>query len=206
MRDELQRRIQRRQTVRLQYAFVIGIAVMIISFAIYFVSQREDVQKSYIYPYPYQETVLRYSARYGVDNALVAAVIKTESKFKMNVTSDRGAIGLMQLMPETAEWIAGELGDNERVMMQEDIRDPEVNLRYGIWYLSVLLREFSGNEILALAAYNAGIGNVHEWMEQYGWTDDFRQVDAIPFEETKEYVKSVLKNKVKYKALYQHER
>lgn len=205
MTDELQRRIQRRQTVRLQYAFVIGIAVMIISFAIYFVSQREDVQKSYIYPYPYQEIVLRYSTRYGVDNALVAAVIKTESKFKMNVTSDRGAIGLMQLMPETAEWIAGELGDKRRVMMQEDIRDPEVNLRYGIWYLSVLLREFGGNEILALAAYNAGIGNVHEWMEQYGWTDDFRQVDDIPFEETKEYVKLVLKNKVKYKALYQHE-
>lgn len=205
MTDDLQRRIQRKQEVRLQYAFVIGMAVMIVAFAIYFISQREDVQKSYLYPYPYKEVVIKYSRNYKVDSALVAAVIKTESKFNANSTSDKGAIGLMQLMPETAEWICGELNDDRRIMAPDDIREPEVNVRYGTWYLSILLQEFEGNEILALAAYNAGIGNVNEWMEQYGWSYDFHNVDAIPFTETREYVKSVLKNKEKYRSLYQHE-
>lgn len=205
MTDDLQRRIQRKQERRLHYAFVVGIAVMIVAFAVYFVSQREDVQKSYLYPYPYKDVVIKYSRNYKVDNALVAAVIKTESKFNANSISDRGAIGLMQLMPETAEWICDELNDKRSIMTPDDIQEPELNVRYGTWYLSVLLQEFNGNEVLALAAYNAGIGNVNEWIEQYGWSYDFQDVDAIPFNETREYVKSVLKNKAKYRSLYQHE-
>lgn len=204
MTDELQRRLQHKQAVRLQYGFVIGLVVMIVAFGTYFLSQREDVQKSYLYPYPYKEVVMKYSERYGVDNALVAAVIKTESKFRMEVTSDRGAIGLMQLMPDTARWISEQIEDNGVALRTEKIRDPEINVRYGTWYLSTLMREFEGNEVLALAAYNAGIGNVREWMVQYGWNYDFRDADAIPFKETREYVKSVQKSKIKYKALYEH--
>lgn len=203
MTDELQRHLQRKQSVRLQYGFAIGMLVMIVAFGAYFISQREDVQKSYIYPYPYKEVVLRYSDRYGVDSDLIAAVIKTESKFKIDVKSDRGAMGLMQLMPETADWISQQLGDDRAVVASGAIHEPDTNVRYGTWYLSSLIREFEGNEVLALAAYNAGIGNVRSWMVEYGWSYDFRDVNAIPFGETKEYVKSVLRNKAKYRALYE---
>ena len=123
-----------------------------------------------------------------------------ESKFKNEVHSHRGAIGLMQLMPETAEWIAGQIDDSSFSL--DKLHEPETNIRYGVWYLASLKKEFEGNEILALAAYNAGRGNVHEWMEERGWTMDFSRVNEIPYEETRAYVASVLRNKVKYERLY----
>lgn len=200
MTDDLQKRLQQRQTVRLQAAFMVGLAIMIVSFAAYFLSQTEDVQKSYLYPYPYKETVTKYSNKYGMDSALVAAVIKTESRFELDAKSHRGALGLMQLMPDTAKWISSQIEDDN--FSFDNIGDPDVNICYGTWYLSTLMREFEGNEVLSLAAYNAGIGNVKSWMIEYGWTYDFRDVNAIPFGETREYVKSVLRTKIKYKALY----
>jgi soluble lytic murein transglycosylase len=106
----------------------------------------------------------------------------------------------MQLMPDTAAWIAKQLDDQDFSL--ERLHEPDMNIRYGTWYLSSLRDEFQGNEVLMLAAYNAGRGNVHEWMDTYGWTMDFSAVDEIPYEETKAYVASVLKNKKKYEALY----
>ena len=102
----------------------------------------------------------------------------------------------MQLRPETAVWIAGQLDDTQ--FSVSSLQEPWCNIRYGTWYLGSLQEEFRGNEVLMLAAYNAGRGNVLEWMEKYGWDYDFQDVDAIPFRETEEYVRSVLKNKAKY--------
>ena len=106
---------------------------------------------------------MKYAAIYNVDSNLTAAVIKSESKFKHTATSHRGAVGLMQLMPETAEWIAEQL--NDKSYSVEGLHEPDRNIRYGTWYLAELEREFQGNDILALAAYNAGRGNVKAWME-----------------------------------------
>ena len=103
-------------------------------------------------------------------------------------------------MPETAVWIAGQLDDTQ--FSVSSLQEPWCNIRYGTWYLGSLQEEFRGNEVLMLAAYNAGRGNVLEWMEKYGWDYDFQDVDAIPFRETEEYVRSVLKNKAKYYQLY----
>ena len=114
--------------------------------------------------------------------------------------SHRGAIGLMQLMPDTAEWIAGQLEDPSYSI--EAIHEPERNIRYGIWYLSTLQREFDGNDVLALAAYNAGRGNVQSWIREYGWPADFHDIDAIPYKETREYVRKVLLTEHKYRSLY----
>lgn len=114
--------------------------------------------------------------------------------------SHRGAIGLMQLMPDTAEWIAGQLEDPSYSI--EAIHEPERNIRYGIWYLSTLQREFDGNDVLALAAYNAGRGNVQSWIREYGWPADFHDIDAIPYQETREYVRKVLLTEHKYRSLY----
>ncbi len=185
---------------RRRYSFLIGLAIVLLAFGVFFLTQREDVQKSYLYPYPYKEITESYAAAYRVDSSLVASVIMNESKFKNDVHSHRGAIGLMQLMPETARWIAGQLEDPDFSL--EKLHEPDTNIRYGTWYLSSLKKEFAGNEVLMLAAYNAGRGNVHEWMDTYGWSLDFSAVDEIPYDETRAYVASVLKNKKKYEALY----
>ena len=159
----------------------------------------EYVQKKYMYPYPHQEIIRQYAEKYQVEAPLVAGVIMSESKFQNEVHSHRGAIGLMQLMPETAEWISEQL---EISYDKEKLHEPEMNIRLGTWYLASLKQEFKGNEVLMLAAYNAGRGNVRSWMEEYGWDTSFTDIREIPFAETREYVQNVLKNKEHYKLLY----
>ena len=181
--------------------FSLGLCVLLAVFLAFFVLQREDVQKKYIYPYSYREYIDSCSREYDVDPYLVAAVIKTESKFKYNATSNYGAIGLMQLMPETAIWISGQLDDTGFYLDQ--LKEPQCNIRYGTWYLASLQEEFQGNEVLMLAAYNAGRGNVLSWMKQYGWDYSFNNPEEIPYRETQEYVKSVLGNRNKYQKLYE---
>ena len=141
-----------------------------------------------------------YAETNDVPPSLVASVIMHESKFSENVHSPRGAIGLMQLMPETAEWIAGQLGETDFSLQM--LHEPEMNIRYGTWYLALLEQEFEGNLALALAAYNAGRGVVHEWMEENDWSSDFEDISAIPYPETRIYVERVLKDKKHYETLY----
>ena len=173
---------------------------VLLAFFVYFVSQIEPVKKKYIYPYPHQELVTLYAEANGVQPALVASVIMHESKFSHQAHSSRGAVGLMQLMPATAEWIAGQLGEEDFSL--EKLSEPERNIRYGTWYLALLEREFEGNQILALAAYNAGRGTVHEWMEERGWPMNFNDISAIPYPETRFYVGRVLKDRKHYETLY----
>ena len=193
-----------RQSQRLHgCALLIGLLVLFAAFSVYFISQNSTVQRSYIYPYKYRGLVEHYSHLYGVDSNLAASVILAESKFDDEVHSHRGAIGLMQLMPDTAEWIAGELEDENFTV--QALHDPELNIRYGIWYLASLEEEFHYNDALALAAYNAGRGNVQEWMNLYGWDKDFDNINEIPYLETRAYVAKVLAAKRKYRELYREE-
>lgn len=166
----------------------------------YILFQSDLVQKKLFYPYQYRELVTEYAELRELNPALVAGVILGESKFKIEAKSHKGAMGLMQLMPETAEWIAGQIELEDFVV--EDLMDPETNIRFGTWYLSSLRHEFQGNEILMLAAYNAGRGNVKKWMEKYHWNMDFSDIEEIPYKETREYVIKVIKNKEKYQQLY----
>mgnify|MGYP000023048447 FL=1 len=155
----------------------------------------------YAYPFDHREIVVTAAQENKVSPSLVAGVILAESKFKEDAKSAPGAIGLMQLMPDTAHWIAEQL--NQPKMTDEDIKEPATNIKLGTWYLAYLLDEFKGNEILALAAYNAGRGHVEEWMKEYGWDDSFNDIDAIPFGETRNYVRSVLANQKRYTELYE---
>ena len=192
----------KRYRKRKHASLLFALAVILLAFAVYFVSQIEPVKKKYIYPYPYQyqETVTMYAEANGISPALAASVIMHESKFTEHAHSPRGAIGLMQLMPETAEWIAGQLGEKDFSLKK--LHEPEMNIRFGTWYLAQLEREFDGNLVLALAAYNAGRGVVHEWMEENDWPLDFKDISAIPYPETRIYVERVLKDKAHYEALY----
>ena len=186
-------------------SFVLGFLLFLGCFAVYFASQTDYVQKNWLYPYPYRATVERYARTYGVDSSLAAGVIHAESRFQCTAQSHRGAVGLMQLMPDTGEWIAGQV-DNDYHFSISKLQNPETNIRYGIWYLASLQKEFDGNDVLALAAYNAGRGNVQEWMDEYGWTRSFSSVKDIPYAETREYVARVLKYQKKYQTLYKPHR
>ncbi|CUH95568.1 putative membrane protein [Propionispora sp. 2/2-37] len=160
-------------------------------------------QKKYVYPLPYEAIIFKYALENDLDPFLVASVIRAESKFLVKARSPKGAMGLMQMMPETAEWVATQLEFTDFSIKQLD--DPEVSIRLGAWYLSSLKKEFNSNEILMLAAYNGGRGNVKHWMEQYQWSFDFAGIEGIPFRETREYVKKVLASKARYQELYQAE-
>lgn len=167
---------------------------------IYFALNFPTTQRKILYPFPYREKIEKFAARYQVDRFLAISVMKVESNFRDKACSQSGAVGLMQIMPETANWIAYCL--DEEAPSQKKLHDSDTNIRYGIWYLAELEDEFFGNDILALAAYNAGRGNVHHWIEENGWKKNFSDVDAIPYTETRNYVKRVLQCREKYSELY----
>jgi soluble lytic murein transglycosylase len=150
------------------------------------------------------DDIIRQQAREkGVDAALIAAVIYTESHFR-DQTSRAGAKGLMQLMPETADYIARKSGGTR--FERADLATPQINIAYGTWYLRYLLQKYRGNTILTLAAYNAGEGKVDEWRAHAAARGEtFRVADHIPFQETRAYVHRVLSARTQYRRTYAHE-
>lgn len=177
------------------------LAVILTALAGYAVWHNEDFQRKYFYPYPYRQTVEYYADRYEVDRNLIAGIILAESKFDSEAVSHPGAVGLMQVMPDTGEWIAHQIEDDAFTL--DRLSEPKMNIKYGTWYMASLEEEFGGNKVLALAAYNAGRGNVHEWIELYGWDErTFDDYSKIPFPETREYVRRVLENEQQYAKLY----
>lgn len=146
------------------------------------------------FPVKYIDIVKQYSNEYNIDAHLIMAVIRTESKFKEDAESDKGAKGLMQLKDDTAKWCAKEFGFS----YDGDITNPETNIKIGCAYLRYLIDKF-GNVATALAAYNAGEGNVTQWLEKQG---SGMELTEIPFGETKRYVELVQKREKIYNFLY----
>lgn len=153
-----------------------------------------------LYPQKYQEYVTQYAGEYGVEEALVYAVIKTESGFREEVESHAGAVGLMQLMPETFFWLQ-EKKDGEVTYSSEQLKDPAVNIEYGTYYLSWLLSKY-GDEKAALAAYNAGVTNVDSWLSDRAYSTDGKTLSSMPFKETQQYVDRVESTKKMYEDIY----
>ncbi|MDI3481853.1 MAG: soluble lytic murein transglycosylase [Tepidanaerobacteraceae bacterium] len=152
----------------------------------------------YLYPLKYEKIIVRYAKEYGVDPYMIAAVIKVESGFSPNVVSDKGAVGLMQIMPDTAQWAAQKM--NLKDFKIEELVIPEINIKIGTWYLTELLKEFDKDFTLTLAAYNGGRGNVREWIKS--GVIKQKAEDDIPFGETKAFVAKVKKAYKWYKRLY----
>ncbi len=145
------------------------------------------------YPLDYENIIRGHAKNYDLDPALLAAVIYRESKFDARAKSDSGAIGLMQLLPDTAKGIALHTGGSQFEV--SDLWDPEINVRYGAFYLRRLLNKY-GNLELALAAYNAGQANVDEWQASG---------EGIAFPETRQYVDEVLAARDVYAKTYADE-
>jgi len=145
------------------------------------------------YPLRYEHIVRAHADNYRLEPQLVAAVIYQESKFDRDAVSRSGAVGLMQLLPATAQGIADRTGGSG--WREQDLLDPELNVRYGSWYLRHLLDKY-GDETLALAAYNAGQTNVDRWRERGS---------GIAFDETRHYVERVQRLKLVYARAYAKE-
>lgn len=149
-------------------------------------------------PYAQDQYIEQYAEANGLEKSLVAALIYQESRYRTDAVSSSGARGLMQLMPDTAKWVAARL---DLDYSQEKLKEPEYNIRLGTYYLGYLLDKYDGATELALAAYNAGPGNVDSWLKNDKYSKDGKLTN-IPFTETKNYVGNVLKMQKVYQKMY----
>lgn len=154
---------------------------------------------NYAFPIKYENIIEKYSEKYGVEKEFVFAVINAESRFRPNAISSKGARGLMQIMPDTALWIA-EKAHIEGITKQNYF-EIENNINLGIWYLSYFL-EIYKDENLALASYNAGRSNVLKWLEDERYSKDGEKLHKIPFDETDKYLKKIQFFKKGYKIIF----
>lgn len=154
------------------------------------------------YPRTYSELVNKEAEQAGVDPNLVYAVIRQESGFDANAVSHAGAIGLMQIMPDTFSWLQTKMdAQDHREYTEQDLYDPETNIRFGCKLLSILTGRYE-NLKTALAAYNAGMGNVDQWLKNSAYSKDGKALSEIPIGETRTYAEKVLQNYAKYQTLY----
>lgn len=149
-------------------------------------------------PYAQDSLIDRYAQKNQVDKALVAAVIYQESRYKPDAVSQSGATGLMQLMPDTARWIAGKIN---QTYSREKLKDPEYNIGMGTYYLAYLSDKYDGDVKLTLAAYNAGPGNVDDWLTNKKYATAGK-LTLIPFTETRNYVENVLRMQKVYQKMF----
>lgn len=152
-----------------------------------------------VYKLEYTEYVKKYANEYNVDEYLIYAIIKAESNFEPNAESHRGAKGLMQLMYSTAEDIAKRINVN---LNEDNILEPDININLGTKYISMLIQKYN-NTNLALAAYNAGSGNVDGWIEKGTLKSDGSDIENVPFTETNNYVRKILRDYEIYKNIYE---
>ena len=148
------------------------------------------------YPLAYTQEVMTYAEQFDLPPSLILGVIHTESQFNPQAQSHAGAKGLMQLVDVTFEWTQSKLGESGG-----DVFDPDTNIRCGTKLLSYLYGEFEVPET-ALAAYNAGIGNVRNWLKDSRYSADGKTLHTILFSETDNYVKRVVKAQTMYQTLY----
>jgi soluble lytic murein transglycosylase len=156
-----------------------------------------------VLPLRHEDIIRQQAADKGLDPALIAGVIYTESRFR-DQTSHAGAKGLMQILPSTAHDIARKSGGT--AFIEGDLANPQVNISYGSFYLRYLLQRYGGNEVLAIAAYNAGEGRVDQWIfDARHKGEAFDRARHIPFPETRHYVQQVLDVRARYREEYGRE-
>lgn len=154
---------------------------------------------NYIFPLKYENKILQYSREYDLDTYLIMGIISTESGFNENAKSHKDAKGLMQIKEDTAEWVVKKF---EMDVSNDEIYEPHTNIKIGCRYLSYLMDIFYEKEKTAIAAYNAGQGNVGQWLKNPDYSDDGITLKKIPFTETSDYVERVLDRKEIYSVLY----
>ncbi|EST54719.1 lytic transglycosylase [Brevibacillus panacihumi W25] len=176
----------------------LGIALI----AFFFLLNTSFVWK-WMYPIKYREEIMNASRQYQVDPHLILAVIRSESSFQADRVSKKGAIGLMQIMPDTAEWIVQQGGF--KPASQDYLYDPVMNIKIGTWYLQFLGNRYEGDIAKVIAAYNAGPGKVNGWLNDGQWNGRRESLEDIPYPETRMYVQRVLYYQDRYQRVYDQE-
>ena len=190
------RRRQRRRTLLTIFASALVVLIALGAWAL-FGRGRIDFSR---YPMTYAPEVRAAAAEFSLDPAYVASVVLAESSFDAEAVSSAGAIGLMQIMPATGEWIAGKLEDEPFDVQR--LYQPEVNLRYGCWYLRFLLDRYDGDMYTASTAYHQGQGRVDQWLEDPQYSQDGRTLTAISSAVTDTYVNRIMESYANYQELY----
>jgi len=180
--------------------FVLALVVLAAAAAVAIHQTRPDWYSRLLYPMKHADLITGSAGQNQLDPALVAAVIYEESSFEETISSEAGAVGLMQLMPSTATWIAAKTGGVD--FRVSDLKDPSVNIAYGCWYLRYLTDRYGSTE-LALAAYNGGTENLDKWLaDASSQGRQFSSATDIPWPETREFVVSVDKTRDIYARAY----
>ncbi len=197
-RRSRRRRLRRRRGIRLILPLIAVLLVISVAYYVFFFPK--DVKKV-SYPLDYRDKIEAYAAEYQLDPARVASVIYCESSFQPEAVSSAGARGLMQIMPETGEWIALKL-DEADAYADDDLFDPDTNIRYGCWYLQYLDERYDGDLTKATAAYHAGGTRVDEWLTDKTYSSDGVSLAYIPYDSTREYVARVKSAYEHYKEIF----
>lgn len=176
--------------------------ILIVVIIIFCLSIFKNEMLKMIYPKKYMDIVSNYTKEYNVDECLIYAVIKAESNFKENAVSNKDAVGLMQIMEDTALDVAKEYNiEIDENNARKDIQMPINNINIGTKYLSTLLEKY-GNVEVAVAAYNAGTGTVDKWIETGIIKADGSDIENVPYKETNNYIRKILSSYKMYKQLY----
>lgn len=197
MKNDAESSINNLKTIKKSIVSVFIIIIILV--LLFSIIRIQNIIIKEIYPKKYSEYVEKYALEYGVDSMLIYAIIKAESNFKPGIKSNSNAMGLMQLLDETAKETAKKIGLD---YTEGCLYDPETNIRLGIKYYSELLEEYDNNYMLALTAYNAGTGNVKKWIEQGIIKSDGSNIEDIPYKETNNYVRKIVRDYNIYKDLY----
>ena len=180
--------------------FIITLLILAsIIFILFKVVKIDDIIMKKLYPLKYSEYVEKYAKEYNIDKYMVYAIIKAESNFNENAKSSSDAIGLMQIMEITAIETARKM---DLEVTEEDLFKPDLNINIGLKYFTYLLNQYNNNYQLAIIAYNAGIGNVDNWIKNGIIKEDGTDIENVPFKETNNYVRKILRDYKIYKELY----
>jgi soluble lytic murein transglycosylase len=154
-----------------------------------------------LYPIKYDEIINEQSNIYNLEPSFVYSVVRAESDFDKDAVSSAGAVGLMQIMPNTFKWLI-KLSKSDVNIDESSLFNPNVNIHYGCYYLRILLDMYNQDKTKALCAYNAGMGNVDDWLDDKEKSKDGKNLDKIPYNETKKYVSNVLAGEYIYNKIY----
>ena len=193
--------VEKGENERLKNKKILVCGLIILILIVFLIVFKDKIQRIF-YPKSYEEFVSIYSDEYGVDENLVFAVIKAESNFQEDAVSHKDALGLMQIMKETAEDVARKYNiEIDFNNSEREILNVQNNIKIGTKYLAVLLEKYKNIEV-AVAAYNAGIGTVDNWIEKEIIKSDGSDIENIPYKETNNYVRKILRNYKIYQDLY----
>lgn len=190
-------KVTKRQIWLAVSAVAIGLVAVAICWAFRWAPKKQEI----VYPLDYEQELLSAADEFSIDPCLLAALVYCESSFRPDAVSSVGAVGLMQIMPETGRWLSGKI-ELDAPYDDEMLYDPATNLRLGCWYLDFLHKRYNGRWQEALTAYIAGQGQVDQWLTDPELSKDGKTLDVIPGQDVKEYAAKVMRTHEKYKTAY----